>query len=160
MELFSKLWWIFAIVGTSTAFLNPYIGMFGIVNIAELTSLMMINIIIFFTIKRFKKHSKNKELYGCMKGLKKLSYVLPVIFFLIKLFVGVGSFTLAYFDHKIITTYQVWSNTHEMSVVWLIVQMIFNVLLLISFMYKGRIIKAIINEYAYINEGKYEKLNI
>ncbi|NFM16066.1 hypothetical protein FDB88_02190 [Clostridium sporogenes] len=147
MKLFSKLWWIFAIVGTIAAFLNPYIGMFGISNTVELGSLAIFNIIICCTTKKIEKYGKNKVLKVYMKGLKILSYVLPVIFFLIKLFVGAVTFIVTYPNNEIMAPYQVWSNPDKMSIVCLIVEMIFNILLLISFICKGKIMKRMTNEY-------------
>ncbi|EJO5346371.1 hypothetical protein NRP93_000415 [Clostridium botulinum] len=147
MKLFSKLWWIFAIVGTIAAFLNPYIGIFGISNMVELGSLVIFNIIICCTIKKIEKYGENKVLKVYMKGLKILSYVLPVIFFLIKLFVVGTVFIVAYASKDLATPFQIWSNPDKMSIVCLIVEMIFNILLLISFICKGKIMKRMTNEY-------------
>ncbi|EPY2303945.1 Uncharacterised protein [Clostridium sporogenes] len=150
MKLFSKLWWIFAIVGTGATFLNPYIGFFGFFNITELFIMFCLNINIIVRVKELKKHSENKFLKVSIKPLCILAYIISIIFFLMKLFVGAVIFIVAYPNNEIMAPYQVWSNPNEMSIVCLIVEMIFNILLLISFICKGKIMKRMTNKYEYI----------
>ncbi|MBU3099292.1 MULTISPECIES: hypothetical protein [Clostridium] len=143
MEKLSKLLWIFAIIEVSATLLNPYVGFFGFFNVIELFFMLFLFFYINSLVKvnKSNKDSENKVFKATIKPLGIVAYILPVIFFLLKIFVGLGSFILAYSDHQVMAPYQVWSNPNQMSVVCLIVEMIFNVLLLISFIGKGKIIR-------------------
>ncbi|URZ03072.1 hypothetical protein CLAUR_031180 [Clostridium felsineum] len=35
MKRFGGSWWVFALIGTASAYLNPYVGMFGLFNFVE-----------------------------------------------------------------------------------------------------------------------------
>lgn len=147
MKLFSKLWWVFAILGTSATLLNPYIGFFGFFNITELFILFCLDINIITRVKELKKHSEDKLLKVSIKSLGIVAYIIPVIFFLLKIFVGATIFLITYGSNQETAPYQVWSNPDAMGLVCLIVEMIFNVLLLISYIYRGKIIRRMANEH-------------
>lgn len=145
MERLSKLWWVFAIIEVSATFLNHYIGLFGFFSITE--PFFMLFLFLFFYInslvkvKKINKDGENKVFKATIKPLGIVVYILPVIFFLLKIFVAVIIFIVAYSSKEIMAPYQVWSNSDQMSVVCLIVEMIFNVVLLISFIGKAKIIR-------------------
>lgn len=149
MKMFSKLWWIFSIIGTVAALLNPYIGGFGITNIGELffMSILFMYVNGLFKIIKSNKYNEKKIIKRVIKVNGILTYVIPSIFFLIKLFVGATVFVVAYADNIVMAPYEIWSNPQEMSIICLIVEMIFNVALLISFIGKGKIIRKTVNEY-------------
>ncbi|MBW9171233.1 hypothetical protein K2F43_08445 [Clostridium estertheticum] len=143
MEKLAKFWLIFAIIGVSATFLNPYVGFFGLFNIIELFFMLFLFFYInsLVKVKELNKDGENKIFKATIKPLGIVAYILPVIFFLLNIFVGLGSFILAYSQHQVMAPYQVWSNPDQMSVVCLIVAMIFNIVLLISFIGKAKIIR-------------------
>jgi hypothetical protein len=143
MERLSKLWWVFAIIEVSATFLNPYIGLFGFFNVTEPFFMLFLFFYINSLVKVKKSNidGESKVFKATIKQLGIVAYVLPVIFFLLKIFVGAVIFIIAYSSKDIAAPYQVWSNPDQMSVVCLIVEMIFNVVLLISFIGKGKIIR-------------------
>ncbi|EJO5346372.1 hypothetical protein NRP93_000416 [Clostridium botulinum] len=160
MKLFSKLWWIFAIVGTIAAFLIPYNRSFGFFNVIEIFILFFISTNIISKEKELKEHNENKISKISIRLLSLLAYIFPIIFVLSKLFIG-ADIIISYTGKSVSTPFQVGSNEYKISVVCLIIEMICNVLLLISFIYKGKVFKRITNEYVvYINKENYKKLNI
>lgn len=163
IDKFSKLWWIFAIGGTSVIFLDPYSRDTVGLNIGELFVLFCLNIIsIKVREKELKEPGEKKVRKVLIRKLGNLSYILPVLFFLMKLAAGIIIFLFPYPELKSGVHEIGWGKPDIMLVVCLIVEMIFNVLLLISFMYKGKILKEMVNENKYINmnKGKYKKINI
>ncbi|MBW9171234.1 hypothetical protein K2F43_08450 [Clostridium estertheticum] len=143
MEKLSKLWWIFAIIEVSATLLNPYVGFFGFFNVIELFFLLVLFFYINSLVKvnKLNKDSENKMFKATIKPLSIVVYILPVIFFLLNIFVAVVMFIVAYSSKDIMAPYQVWSNPDQMSVVCLIVEMIFNLVLLISLIGKAKIIR-------------------
>lgn len=146
MERFSKMWFIFAIIGVIATLFNPYIGFFGIFNIIELFFMLFLFFYInsLVKVKKLNKDGENKIFKTTIKPLGIVAYILPVIFFLLNIFVALGSFTLAYSQQQVMAPYQVWSNPNQMSVVCLIVGMIFNIVLLISLIGKAKIIRRMV----------------
>ena len=143
MEKLAKFWWVFAIIEVSATFLNPYIGLFGILNITEPFFMLFIFFYInsLVKVKELNKDGGNKVFRATIKPLGIIAYVLSVIFFLLKIFAAAVVFIIAYSSKDIMAPYQVWSNPDQMSVVCLIVEMIFNIVLLISFICKANIIR-------------------
>lgn len=138
MNIFSKLWWIFAMMGTFATFFNPYIGIFAIANWVELLIMLGFNINLIARVKRLREYSENKILRASVKVLGILAYIISVIFFLLKTVISIVIPLLAYTDGKLPTPFQIWSNPDKAGIVLFILGTIFNVLLLISLICKGR----------------------
>lgn len=147
MEKLSKLWWLFALLGTCATFLNPYIGLFGSVNGGEIFTLICLEINIIARVKAFKKNSESKMLKVSLKSLGIMTYIIAIVFFLIKIFVAFIIFIIGYTSNEIMTPYEIWSNPHEMGIMFLIVEMIFNILLMLSYIYRGKSIRRLVRNY-------------
>lgn len=75
-------------------------------------------------------------------------YVMPIMFFVLKLIKSGFIFIVSYPSKEVQAPYQVWSNPDTMSIVCLIIEMIFNVIFLISFIGRGKAIRRMmVNEY-------------
>lgn len=154
MEDFSKLWWIFAILGGITIALNPDTRVIAGANAGELFILFCLNIISSIVRKKYLKvNGENKIIKVLIRKLGNLSYFIPIGLFFVKLFGAVIIF--------LSIPNQSWVNPYGI-IVSIVVEMIFNVLLLIAFIYKGTILKRMTNDNQYINVDKlkYRKLNI
>lgn len=155
MKIFNKLYWLFGLVEVCATYLNPYIGFFGLTNLIELFSLVIFDIIVIAGVKHQKKYGGEcrrvqNDFIGLHTKLVSFQnklfsivgyYVLPVIFFLIKLLEGAAIFIVSYSSKELTAPYQIWSNPDTMSIVCLIVEMIFNVLFMISFIGRGKIVR-------------------
>lgn len=86
--------------------------------------------------------------------------IVPSIFFLLKLLLGILQLTV-FKSLYVVLLDKGWSNPDLVSIVCFIIAMIFNTLLLIAFVYKGKVLKQMTNECVYINpyKEKYKKLN-
>ncbi|QAA34562.1 hypothetical protein [Clostridium manihotivorum] len=147
MKSIGKLWWLFSIVEVVSTFLNPYIGFWGFINGTELFFLSIIFLIVFTNERVIEKHGMNNVLKTSIKSYGNIIYILSVIFFLIKTLISLGIFIIGYANNDIMAPYEIWSNPKQMSLIFLVLEMIFNVLLLISLISKGRSIKRIVKEY-------------
>ncbi|QAA34561.1 hypothetical protein [Clostridium manihotivorum] len=147
IDKLGKLWWLFAIVGVASTFLNPYVGFWGFINAIELFFLSIISLVLFTNEKVVEKHGMNNVLRVSIKSCVNNIYGLSVIFFLIKLFIGASIFIVGYKNNIIAAPYEIWSNPKQMSLIFLVLEMIFNVLLVISLISKGNTIKRMVNEY-------------
>lgn len=145
MKTIGKLWIIFSVVGTIVTFLNPYIGLFGLVNFNEFGIMGILIIVAISRQKALEKYADNKLLKTSVKIFGYIIYILSSIFFLIKLFAAVSLFIVAYSNNEIMAPYKIWSNPKQMSIIFLIIEMICNVLLLIAFISRGRSIKSVAN---------------
>lgn len=148
MKMFSKLWLLFAIIETAAALLNPYVGFFGFFNATELFFMVILYINIIFRLNTLKKNGSNAMVKFLLKPMYILSYIIPVVLFFVKLIVGFGIFIVTYSSKEIMAPYQIWRNPDIMGVTLLVVEMVFNLLLLIAFICKGRTLKGMIKEYA------------
>ena len=137
MKIFSKLWFVFAIIGTVATFLNPYIGFFGFINVTELFILFYfwINIVVREIVVR--KHPENKPTKIALKSLGIAIYMIAVVFFISKTLAAVVLFKLSYGSNRIMAPYEIWSNPNEMSIVFFIIEMLFNIVLFASLICKG-----------------------
>lgn len=152
MEGFSKLWLVFAILGTIAVVLNPGTRDIAGANASELFILFFINIISSIVKEKYLKgNSETKTIKVLIRELGNLSYFIPIVFFFIKLFAAVMIFLTI---HNIS-----WANPYGI-IVAILIEMTFNVLLLIAFIYKGKILKRMTDDNQYINRVKYRKLNI
>jgi hypothetical protein len=147
MKSVERLWWLFSIMGVVSTFLNPYLGYLGFINGTELCFFSVLFLIVFTNKKVIRKSGMNDILKVSIKSYGNTTYVISVIFFLIKLFAEGSIFIVAYKNNIIAAPYEIWSNPKQMSLIFLSLEMIFNVLLLISLISKGRSIKRIVKEY-------------
>lgn len=143
MSKIGKMWWAFAVIGNIATFLNPYIGIFGTINWVELLIMLGLDINLIIRVKSLRKYGENKLLKTLIKALGIVTYIISVIFFLFKTFVSVIIPLLAYTDGKLPAPFQIWSNQDKAGVVCFIVGTIFNVLLLISLICRGRDVRRI-----------------
>ena len=137
MKIFSKLWFVFAIIGTVATFLNPYIGFFGFINVTELFILFCFWINILVRERVVRKHPENKPTKIALKSLGIAIYMIAVMFFISKTFAAVVLFKLSYGSNRIMAPYEIWSNPNEMSIVFFIIEMLFNIVLFASLICKG-----------------------
>jgi hypothetical protein len=142
-----KLWWLFAITEVTATFLNPYIVFFSFFNVVELCIISTLFLITFTSERVIRKSGMNDILIVSIKSYGNITYVLSIIFFLIKSFVSVCIFIVGYKNNIIAAPYEIWSNPRGMSVMFFTLEMMFNVILLISLISKGRSIKRIVKEY-------------
>ncbi|GKX67543.1 hypothetical protein [Inconstantimicrobium mannanitabidum] len=141
MKIFSKCWWVFGIIEVAATLLNPYIGIFGIFNVVELFCITIAYGYIISVLKTMIRYGENGFAKAGIKATCIMLYIVSVIFFFLKLLAGGLVFIVASSRHEIFVPYQIWSTPDTMGVVCLIVEMIFNVLLLISFIYRIKSLK-------------------
>ncbi|GKX67540.1 hypothetical protein [Inconstantimicrobium mannanitabidum] len=163
MRKFSRLWLIFAIAGLVATKSNPYADFVAGANFGELIFLFILEILFFIIIimkKELEIHSENEVIKVLIKILSKLICIVPSIFFLSKLLLGILQLTV-FKSLYVVLPDKGWSNPDLVSIVCFIIAMIFNTLLLIAFVYKGKVLKQMTNECVYINPNKqkYKKLN-
>jgi hypothetical protein len=147
MKEVGNLWWLFAIIEVVSTFLNPYVGVFGFFNLVELLFLATLFFILFVNNKILKKNGMDYMLRVSIKSNVNMLYIISVVFLPIKIFIGVAISFLSYIDNKIAAPYEIWSNPRVMSVIFFVLEMIFNVLLVVSLISKGKSIKRMVNEY-------------
>lgn len=151
MKIFGRLWWLFGLVDVAATFLNPYVGFFGLFNIVALFCTFCLDINLIARERELKRNRGNGFVNIQYKSLIFLAYFISVIFFLLKIFVSLVIFALAYSQKKVAAPYQIWSNPDLMSIILLIVGIIFSVLSLISYICRGKAFKRMVKEYEQMN---------
>lgn len=141
MNILGKLWLVFALIGTIAAFLNPYIGFFGFFNVTELFILVCFWINIIVREKKLKNNPENRLKKIGIKSFGFAIYFVATMFFIMKTLVALGLFKISYGSNNIMTPYEIWSNPSEISIVFLVIEMVFNVLLLVSLICKATYIR-------------------
>ena len=151
MKTFGKLWWIFGLADVTATFLNPYVGFFGLFNIVALFCTFCLDVNLIARERELKRNRENGFVNIQYKSLIFSAYFISVIFFLMKMFVCLIIFIVAYSDKQIAAPYQIWSNPDLMSIILLIVGIIFNVLSLVSYICRGKVFRNMVKEYEQMN---------
>ncbi|URZ14416.1 hypothetical protein [Clostridium felsineum] len=148
MKRFGGSWWVFALIGTASAYLNPYVGMFGLFNFVEFFILicMMINIV--FRVKAFEKNGYDNRLRIEIRAAGIAIYIMAIAFFFLNLFASGVVFLLAFTDKNPATPFRIWSNPDSMSVILLLIEFVFCILLLVSLICKGITIRRLVKNHA------------
>ena len=158
MKTFSKMWWVFGIIDATAAYFNPYVGLFGSINIAALVVMGIFSLIIYIIYKfnSIEEYSENKILVVASKIINSLSCIFSVVFCVAKIFAAIFAFMLTYHKNMVVSRYQIWSNPGLAGIILLIVDIIFSILFLASFISPILIKKLSMNK----GKGKYKNLNI